>query len=170
MLALFALNTSKQKSLVKQSQLVQRQNPTPDDVTNVFEEEVTTFNLLGMAPPAMLLLLAVEEVQLVGLLKAEVVLEVVLVELEVVLAELEVVLEALQVGGGEVVLLPIVSFLNNLILLLPTELSSPVDIFAAALVLVGVLLVVAWLLLVGVMLMLPELGLSLRFPILALAL
>ena len=118
----------------------------------------------------MLLLLAVEEVQLVGLLKAEVVLEVVLVELEVVLAELEVVLEALQVGGGEVVLLPIVSFLNNLILLLSTELSSPVDIFAAALVLVVVLLVVAWLLLVGVVLMLPELGLSLRFPILALAL
>ena len=143
---------------MKQSQLVQRQNPTPDDVTNVFEEEVTTFNLLGMAPPAMLLLLAVEEVQLVGLLKAEVVLEVVLVELEVVLAELEVVLEALQVGGGEAVLLPIVSFLNNLILLLPTELSSPVDIFAAALVLVVVLLVVAWLLLVGVVLMLPELG------------
>ena len=165
MLSLFAVNTSRQKSLVKQSQLVQRQNPTPDDVTNVFEEEVTTFNLLGMAPPAMLLLLAV-----VGFLKAEVVLEVVQVEVEVVLAELEVVLEALQVGGGEVVLLPIVSFLNNLILLLPTELSSPVDIFAAALVLVVVLLVVAWLLLVGVVLMLPELGLSLRFPILALAL
>ena len=110
-----------------------------------------------MAPPAMLLLLAVEEVQLVGLLKAEVVLEVVLVELEVVLAELEVVLEALQVGGGEVVLLPIVSFLNNLILLLPTELSSPVDIFVAALVLV---VVEAPVLLVDVMLLVAELGLS----------
>ena len=148
---------------MKQSQLVHRQNPTPDpDVTKVFGGEVTTFNFLGMAPPAMLLLLAVEEMgfliaEVVFEVDPEVVLEVLQVEVEVVLAELEVVLEASQVGGGEVVLLPIVNFLNNLILLLPTELSSPVDIFVAALVLV---VVEAPVLLVDVMLLVAELGLS----------
>ena len=126
-----------------------------------------------MAPPAMLLLLAVDEVQVVGFLKAEVVfevdpemvVEVLQVEVEVVLAELEVGSEALQVGGE--------------VLLLPTEHSFPVDISVAALLLVlmeaPVLLVVEWLLVVSVVLMLAELGLSsmytlCSFPILALAL
>ena len=104
-----------------------------------------------MAPPAMLLLLAVEEVQVVVFeVDSERVLEVLQVE---VLAELEVVLESLKV------LLPIVN-----LLLLPTELPSPVDIFAVAPVLViveaPVLLVVEWLKVVDVVLMLAELGLS----------
>ena len=127
---------------MKQSQSVHRQNPTPD-VTKVFGGEFTTFNLLGMAPPAMLLLLAVEEVQVVVFeVDSERVLEVLQVE---VLAELEVGLESLKV------LLPIVN-----LLLLPTELPSPVDIFAVT----PVLLVVEWLKVVDVVLMLAELGLS----------
>ena len=120
-------------------------------MTKVFGGEFTTFNLLGMAPPAILLLLAVEEVQVVVFkVDSERVLELLQVE---VLAELEVGLESLKV------LLPIVN-----LLLLPTELPSPVDIFAVGAVLLvveaPVLLVVEWLKVVDVVLMLAELGLS----------
>ena len=154
------MDTSKQKSLVKQSQFVHRQNPTPG-VTNVVGE-VFSLTLLGMAPPDMWLLLAVAVLQMVGFLKAEVVFESLQVEPEMVLeliqVEDKVVLELLQLTGKVVVVKP-VNFLNNLILLL----TEHMDMLVAPLVLVVVvaLLVLVELSMVVVLLMLPaEPGLS----------
>ena len=122
------LDTSKQKSLVKQSQFVHRQNPTPG-VTNVVGE-VFSLTLLGMAPPDMWLLLAVTVavVQMVGFLKAEVVFESLEVEpgmvLELIQVEDKVVLELLQLTGKVVVVVkPVVKPVNFLtkLILLPTE-------------------------------------------------
>ena len=69
--------------------------------------EVFSLTLLGMAPPAMWLLLAVAVLQMVGFLKAEVVFESLEVEPEMVMesmqVEAKVVVELLQ-GKLEVTL------------------------------------------------------------------